>query len=102
MKHIIKTNILEFLNNKYAPNINAANKEYIKPVFGKGEPEKRVIDDVWLGGYQFNRFLGNCYELLGELAENTGIQQLIHCYYLNNGGINAKDTVKRIKNFIGV
>jgi hypothetical protein len=80
-----------------------SNKNYIAPRPPKPEP-------VWNGhfwdgysdkSYEFRQFLGNCMVYLGEELSNLdGMQQLIHQYYLQNGGINARDTAERIKVFI--
>jgi hypothetical protein len=77
-----------------------SNKDYIKPRTAKPEP-------IWNGwgwdngtsdfGYEFRQFLGNCYSHMKESEIVDGMQQLIHQYYMQNGTINAKDTVARIR-----
>jgi hypothetical protein len=77
-----------------------SNKNYIVPKPAKQESDF-IVNVGWQGGYSFRQFLGNVYNLLGDLQHCEGIQQLIHHYYLQNGSVNARTTANRIKKFIG-
>lgn len=83
------------------PSFTVSNKSQIKP-------PKRIslpVHDPYQGwpkeGYPFKDFLADCYYLLGkELSNLDGMQQLVHHYYLQNGTLDAKGAVERIKKFI--
>ena len=72
----------------------------MNPQAYKAEPDFRRTDGVWIQGYSFKHFWGNCAALLGDVARIGGIQQLCHQYYLQNGALGATIAVQRIKKFI--
>lgn len=79
--------------------LKISNKSPCEPRPPKKEPD--YIEGLgWAGGYEFKQFLGNTYAWLGELQNLDGVQQLIHHYYLQNGGINARNTAQRIRLFL--
>ncbi len=77
-----------------------SNKSLCVPANPKAEPEY-IKNFGWRNGYNFKQFLGNVHAHLGSVAKIDGVQQLIHQYYLQNGGLNARDTSDRIKKFLG-
>ncbi len=97
------------LTNGWLPRqypMTISNKEPCNPRPPKAEPfhynwEGKLIG--WENGYEFRQFLGNCYAFLGdELSKLSGIQQLVHHYYLQNGMLSAKDAAQRIKVFLRI
>ncbi len=79
--------------------VTISNKEKLAPQEYKGDPAYSIAG--WDKGYSFKRFWGNCYFLLGEIADLDGIQCLVHHYYLQNGSLGSVLAVKRIKIFLG-
>lgn len=96
------------LTNRWLPreySMVISNDTFLQPRPPRAEPFLYNWEGAFIGwekGYEFRQFLGNCYALLGQqLSELSGIQQLIHHYYLQNGSLSARDAVQRIKKFIG-
>jgi hypothetical protein len=94
-------NILNFIDytlvlSKYGC---CANNNKILP---KPKPETEFVCGFWWRGYPFEQFWGNCHALLGDIANNDGYQQLCHHYYLQNGGLSAKQAVNRIRKFLNI
>lgn len=79
--------------------LTISNKEKMQPEEPKGDPGYTIAG--WEKGYSFKRFWGNCYYLLGDIANINGIQQLCHQYYLQNGSLGARDAVIAVKKFLG-
>jgi len=50
-------------------SFTASNKESMNPQAYKAEPDFRRTDGVWIQGYSFKHFWGNCAALLGDVAE---------------------------------
>ena len=77
-----------------------SNKKPSKPSGYKGDPPYSIAG--WERGYSWDRFWGNCFVILGDMATVDGIQQLCHHYYLQNGSLGAHEAVNKLKRFLAI